>query len=307
MEIRERNIIIIIISIVTGIFLLIFPVRLLLVIVFSVNPIYYFTFYPLGYICLDLLLLAITLLLYAYFLIRPIKALRRKKILVLNAMIFGSTLIILPIISFYIDIYNIFSRYEEIFYWFFFEQILSLILLIPGVSLFIHGRLLNKFISSGEKRQLVNIGIRGRKIILVIISLISGTLLLIFAMPYLIFIFFYSYNVSIYFTTPFGYLYIDLLILTLSLFCFVYFLIEPIKTIRRKNIIALSGICFGGISFLFAVIAIYLDILLFGYMFSLSRIFNIILYLVVFLTASVLFTHGWFLKKSYDPLKMTNS
>lgn len=152
MEVKERNTIIILISFIIGAFLLVYPVPVLIMVVFSYNPLYYFIFYPLGYLCLDLLILAITLFVYAYFLLRPMNTLRSKKILSLGAMTCGSILVIFPVIAICIDAYFIIFS-DFIFYWFYFGPILNLVLLIPGIALFVHGWFLKKNIKSGDKRK----------------------------------------------------------------------------------------------------------------------------------------------------------
>ncbi len=96
---------------------------------------------------LALFVLAITLFLYAYFMIRPIKSLRGKKNLGIVAMIFGGVLVILPLIG--IAIVFLPDSLESYIPFFFLHNILGgvipyLGLLIPGIILFIHGWYMRK-------------------------------------------------------------------------------------------------------------------------------------------------------------------
>jgi len=144
MEIRERNIIIELISFILGVFLLIFSIPIVTMI-FLYNPSYYFNT-SIGYLFLDLLVLAITLLLYAYFLIKPTKTLKGKENLALSAMIFGGMLIILPIIAIGFGANYWFFSGNEIYI-----IILYVMLLLPGVALFVHGWFLKRPTTLEEK------------------------------------------------------------------------------------------------------------------------------------------------------------
>lgn len=296
MKIKERNTTITIISFVTGVFLLSFILPKILEMILVPNYSSYVFSRLYGYLYIDFSILAIPLFLYAYFLLKPINTLRGKKILSFGAIIFGGILISFLIIAVVSELdYRFFYGYD-------FDTIdliniiLCIVILLPAIALIIHGSLLMKTIPSRKNKKLKDIGLKERKIILVIISLMCGIFLLTLVLPRFIAI--VSYNVLLYFTSPFGYLYLDLIVLAIPLFLYAYFMIRPMKTLRGKKILSLGEMIFGGILFLLALIAFVLDMCLYGYTFSGGRIFYMSLYLLVLLPGVPLFVHGWYIKRS---------
>ena len=95
MEVKERNAIIASISLIVGFYLAIYPLRMSLIMIFSLDPTYFFL-HSFGYLTFDLLPLVIVLFLYAYFLIKPIKKLSSKDSLALGTLNFGVFLILFP-------------------------------------------------------------------------------------------------------------------------------------------------------------------------------------------------------------------
>lgn len=88
-------------------------------------------------IFINLFVLTNTLFLYSVFLIRPIKTLKGKKNLAKGAMIIGGILIILPLIGMLYILFTLFQVFMlSILY--LTEIIPFILLLIPGVVLFIH-------------------------------------------------------------------------------------------------------------------------------------------------------------------------
>ena len=144
MEIKERNTIIGAISLIISVILILYILP-----VFS-NP-HFFSIDALlrldTYLFLDMIVLAITMLLYAYFLIKPTRTLKGKQNLAISAMVFGLVLVILPIIASGIGIYSyITSPYFNYSYISYALMIVmpSVVMLIPGVALLIHGLFLRK-------------------------------------------------------------------------------------------------------------------------------------------------------------------
>ena len=100
---------------------------------------------PLNYLSFDLDVLAITLFLYTYFIIIPIKTLKGKKILTIVTMIFGGVLVVLPLIGICILLPQFFPCYLDGFFFNFLMVLIPhLVLLILGIILFIHGWYMRK-------------------------------------------------------------------------------------------------------------------------------------------------------------------
>ena len=146
MEINERNTIIALTSIIIGVVLSIYVIPFLINLVLSENPLVYFRT-SIGYIHIDLIILAMTLFLYAYFLIKPVKTIRGKKNLGLGAIILGGILILFPAIAIGIDFIFYFTYYFIIFYFLIFD----LLVLLPGVALFVHGWYIKRSTVSEER------------------------------------------------------------------------------------------------------------------------------------------------------------
>ena len=144
MEIKERNTIIGAISIIIGVILILSILPWLTSpYAFSIDALLsYYT-----YLYLDLFVLAITMLLYAYFLIKPTRTLKGMQNLAISAIVFGLVLVIIPIIGIGLGIYSyITSSYFNITYIFYalMSNMPLLVMLIPGVALLIHGWFLRK-------------------------------------------------------------------------------------------------------------------------------------------------------------------
>ncbi|MFX0043200.1 MAG: hypothetical protein ACFE8L_09830 [Candidatus Hodarchaeota archaeon] len=132
MEIKERNAIIGVILFIVGLILIIYLI-----------PMYLFSFFtpfeiflsPYGYLCLDIFVLLILLLLFGYFMIKPINTLRGQKNLAISAMVLGGILIVLPLIGMVLTFF-ILIRYS---FRYMIVLIPFLLVLIPGITLYIHG------------------------------------------------------------------------------------------------------------------------------------------------------------------------
>ena len=144
MEIKERNTIIGAISLIIGLILILFTLPML------TNP-YTFSIYALlqynTYLYLDMFALAITMLLHAYFLIKPTRTFKGKQNLAISAMVFGLVLVIIPTIGIGLGIYS-YMTYSSFNFTYIFYALMSmmplLVMLIPGVALLIHGQFLRK-------------------------------------------------------------------------------------------------------------------------------------------------------------------
>lgn len=135
MEIKERNTIIGFTSFLGGIVIMMF------VIPYLISPSLFLSFF--GIIIMDLFILANTLFLFGVFLIKPIKTLKGKENLAQGTMIIGGVLIVLPLIGIGYMIFTILPIF--MFFWYYMIEIIPLILLlIPGIALFIHGWFLNQ-------------------------------------------------------------------------------------------------------------------------------------------------------------------
>jgi hypothetical protein len=140
MEVRERNVIIGVISFIIGLILIMTLVPAL--ISFSYFP-YNIFLNPLSYIIFDLFALAVTMFLYAFFMIRPVRTSRGRENLAVAAMSFGVILIMLPLISAGFEIFTA-SYYYGFPFYAFAMMIPYLLLIIPGVALLIHGYYMQK-------------------------------------------------------------------------------------------------------------------------------------------------------------------
>jgi hypothetical protein len=144
MDIKERNIIIGVVIFFIGFITIIsiVPILIGLIIYSSHFNILIFIDFQI-YIYFDLVVLAITLLLYAYFIVRPIKSLKGKKILAIVTMIFGGVLVVIPLIGTGFQLYRFLDSYlmhPQIII----GQIFLFALLLPGIILFIHGWYMRK-------------------------------------------------------------------------------------------------------------------------------------------------------------------
>jgi hypothetical protein len=100
---------------------------------------------PMNYLFFDLGFLAFTLFLYTYFIIIPIKTLKGKKILTIVTMIFGGVLVVIPLIGIGFLLPDFLDYYLDSFFIYFLMGLIPLlVLLIPGIILFIHGWYMRK-------------------------------------------------------------------------------------------------------------------------------------------------------------------
>lgn len=144
MDIKERNITIGVVTFFIGLIIIISVVPLLISYISYHSHRNIFIFSQ-SYSYFDLIILAITLFLFSYFIIRPIKTLKGKKILTIVTMTFGGVLVVFPLIGLGFLLPNFLDCYlEGPFIYFMIEVIFLLVLLIPGIILFIHGWYLRK-------------------------------------------------------------------------------------------------------------------------------------------------------------------
>ena len=144
MDIKERNIIIGVVTFFIGFITIISIVPLLISFISYNSHRNIFINYQ-SYFYLDLAVLAITLFLFSYFIIKPIETLKGKKILTLVTMIFGGVLVVFPLIGLGFLLPNFSDCYfEGPFIYFIIVVILFLVLLIPGIILLNHGWYLRK-------------------------------------------------------------------------------------------------------------------------------------------------------------------
>ncbi|MFX1389507.1 MAG: hypothetical protein ACFE9Z_05525 [Promethearchaeota archaeon] len=140
MEIRERNVIIGVISFIIGLILI-------MTLIPSFISFFYFSsnifLNPFTYIMFDILTLAVTLFFYAYFIIRPVRTPKGRENLAVAAMSFGVLLIMLPLISIGFEIFTA-SYYYGFPFYALVMMIPYLLLIIPGVALLIHGYYMQK-------------------------------------------------------------------------------------------------------------------------------------------------------------------
>jgi len=301
MEIQERNSIIISISFIVGLFLVIYPLRILLIMIFSINPIYSFL-HSFGYLTLDLLTLVINLFLYTYFLKKPIKNLRRKKVLAIGTIIIGAILILFPGIAIGFEIYDIYFYYRiYYYYWIYLELILSLLLLLPGVVIFVYGLTLKKSLKSEKRNISIEMKIKEKNRIIASLSFTFGSFLLIIILFELIFKVPIVPGPSYYFSRLYGCLYIALILLAITLFFYGYFLLRPMETLRGKKTVALGSMIFGWILTFLFVIAIIFELYyywLYTYSSSDIIVINFLLCLMILLPGLFLIIYGRSLRKS---------
>lgn len=135
MEIKERNTIIGVVSFIVDLILIISLIPTFTSLFVNPLNILYMFIYPYGYIILDLFVLLFTLFLYGCFMIKPMNTLSGKKNLATGTLILGGILVVLPIIGM---VYTSFILFGYSFYYIL-SLIPYLVLLIPGVALFMHG------------------------------------------------------------------------------------------------------------------------------------------------------------------------
>lgn len=149
-----------------GIFILILTAPFLIVMI--KNPTFSFFTYSFGYIVLDLLILAITSFISAYFFDNPPNSRWGKKFLSLIGMILGVVLTFLPIVIISSNIYSFYFYYGQIYITFLLlpPGILAFILLFLGIAIFVHSWFLKELLMSEEKRTTANINIKEKNIII---------------------------------------------------------------------------------------------------------------------------------------------
>ncbi len=142
MDRREKNTIIGVISIFVGI---IFMLYLILMTSLFFSPYYVVNPFTssLGYLFLYLFVFVITIFLFGFFLIRPTQTTRGRSNLAIGALVFGGILVVLTLIGmgfnmFYSSVLFGFPLYYITL------MIPSLVMLIPGVVIIVHGAFLRK-------------------------------------------------------------------------------------------------------------------------------------------------------------------
>ena len=215
--------------------------------------------------------------------------------LALGAISFGSILVVIPAIALYLDLYLLNSSYGKIFFWYYFGPVVPLLLLFPGIALFIHGFFLRKKLQSKEEERIIEIKLREREIILAIFSFVTGVFLIACFTPMILYIFLSVSLTSYVFSRLYGFLIIDFFLLTIPMFLYAYFLLRPMKNLRSKKILAIGRIIFGGILFFFLIVAIYSEFnyqFYYRYDFDVIDLINIILCVVMILPAMTLIIQG---------------
>ena len=151
MDIKESNRIIGVVTFLIGLIIIISAIPILIgFISYNSHRNIFINFQ--SYIYFDLVVLAITLFLFSYFIIKPITTFKGKKILTLITMIFGGVLVVFPLIGLGFLLPNFSDCYfEGPFIYFIIIVISFLVLLIPGIILFIHGWYLRKISIHGNK------------------------------------------------------------------------------------------------------------------------------------------------------------
>jgi len=149
METKERNTIIGAISLMIGLILILFslPFIISFTSAFTSDMLAYTLLSSYTYLYLDLFFLAITMFIYAYFLIKPTRTFKGKQNLAISAMVFGLVLVILPMIGIFLGIYSMTSYGYFEYYMITYMAIYvvpNFVLIIPGVALLLHGRFLRK-------------------------------------------------------------------------------------------------------------------------------------------------------------------
>ena len=147
MDIKERNRIIGVITFFIGLIIIVFLIPIFISFSdFSLSYVlrYLFIGYS-GYLYLDLLVLAITLFFYSFFMLRPIKTLKGRKNLAIVAMSVGVVLVVFPLIGIGFLLPGFLYFLLDGFILFFMMALIPLLaLLIPGIVLFIHGWYIRK-------------------------------------------------------------------------------------------------------------------------------------------------------------------
>jgi len=290
MKIKKGNTKIGAISIIIGVILIFYTLPLVLSLyAYSTYAfLYYYT-----YIILDLFALGITMLIYAYFLIKPTRTLKGNQNLAISAMVFGLVLVILPMIGIGLQIYDMTSYGYFSSYMIMYVMPL-LVMLIPGVALLLHGRFLRK---KPRTEELKKMEIKKGNTKIGAISIIIGVILIFYTLPWL--------------TSPYGvfstnaflnyytYIYLDLFVLAITIFIYAYFLIKPTRTLKGKQNLAISAMVFGLVLVILPMIGIGVQIYSmtsYGY-FSSYMIIYVMPLIVMLIPGVALLIHGWFLRK----------
>ncbi|MCJ7649409.1 MAG: hypothetical protein MUP85_12405 [Candidatus Lokiarchaeota archaeon] len=93
------------------------------------------------YLFLDLLVLAITLFLYTFFIIKPIKTLKGRKNLVIVALIFGVVVVVSPLFGIVLMSFTLFEGFLANFI---LGMFIYLLFLIPGIIYFKYANFLRE-------------------------------------------------------------------------------------------------------------------------------------------------------------------
>ena len=139
MDIRERNRLIAVTSFFIGLIMIIYLIPQF--ILYSRYNLSHVFLNPYFYMFIHLLFLAIALFFYSYFMLRPVKTLKARKILAIGVMIFGGVLLVFPLIGIGLMLLSLpdtlVGGFLILLWWIGLTPILAV--LIPGVLLFYHG------------------------------------------------------------------------------------------------------------------------------------------------------------------------
>jgi hypothetical protein len=144
---------------------------------------------------------------------------------------------------------------------------------------------------------------RERNTIVGVISIIIGLIFILYLIPTISLLFFSPYspfNISAFFTSSTGYLFMYLFVFVITIFLFGFFLIRPTKTTRGRSNLAIGALVFGGILVVLPVIGMgfsmfYSAVLLGGY--SIYYIALVTQSLVLLIPGVIILIHGSFLRK----------
>ena len=145
MDVKERNRLIAVTSLIIGLVILMYIIPYLIV-----QPHYYRFFSdPYFYMFIGLLFLAIALFFYSYFMLRPVKTLKGRKYLAIGVISFGGVLIAFPLIGISFVLFGLLYVLSEGFLPLLLMGLIPLlVVLIPGVLLFMHGWYMRKNLRS---------------------------------------------------------------------------------------------------------------------------------------------------------------
>ena len=136
--------------------------------------------------------------------------------------------------------------------------------------------------------------IKERNTIIGAISLIFGVILILYTLPWFEYIF--KLNALLF---SYTYIFLDLFVLAITVFIYAYFLTKPTRTLKGKQILAISAMVFGLVLVILPMIGIGVqiyEITSYSY-FSYYMIIYVMPFLVLLIPGVALLLHGWFLRK----------